>query len=145
MPRQKAGGPFCVSVVGAGSEWLRRFRHVPELRSFGFVSEVAPYYRKADAAIVPLRAGGGTRIKVLEAFSFGVPVVATPIGVEGLEVENENQVLIADNTDAFAGQCCRLMEDRELGARLATAAHACLMERYTSKVFRATLRRVIAS
>ena len=66
------------------------------------------------------------------------------MGVEGLEVENEKQVLVAENPGAFAEQCCRLMEDRELGERLATAAHACLMEKYTPEVLRATLRRVIA-
>jgi hypothetical protein len=123
---------------------LRRFRHIPEVRTFGSVSDVAPYYRKADAAIVPLRAGGGTRIKVLEAFSFGVPVVATPIGVEGLRVENEKQVLIADNPADFAEQCCRLVEDRPLCEGLAAAARACLMEKYTPEILRATLRRVIA-
>ena len=113
--RQKAKRPFYLTVVGAGhGKRLQRYRSTPELRIAGFVSDVAPYYDDADAAIVPLRAGGGTRIKVLEAFGFRRPVVSTPIGVEGLDVENEKQVLIAEDPAGFAGQCCRLMDDGRL-------------------------------
>ena len=70
-----------------------------------------------------------------------MPVVATTIGVEGLEVENEKQVLIGDNPAIFAAQCCRLIEDWPLCEGLAAAARACLMEKCTPDVLRATLRQ----
>ena len=76
--RQRAKHPFCLTVIGSGqSRRLRHYRQIPEYRYLGYVSELAPYYEQADAVVVPLRAGGGTRIKVLEAFSFKRPVVST--------------------------------------------------------------------
>lgn len=68
----------------------------------GFVEDVAPYWRKVSALVVPLSVGGGTRIKILEAMALGRPVVSTSKGCEGLEVSNGRELLIADDPDAFA-------------------------------------------
>jgi glycosyltransferase involved in cell wall biosynthesis len=65
----------------------------------GTVPEVRPYYRDALAAIVPLRTGGGTRLKILEAMAAGVPVVSTPLGAEGLTVTPGENILLADPDD----------------------------------------------
>jgi glycosyltransferase involved in cell wall biosynthesis len=140
--RRRAKRPFCVTVVGSGqSKRFRRYRRVAELRHAGFTSDPAPYYDQADAVVVPLRAGGGTRIKALEAFGFKRPVVSTAVGVEGLDVEHDKEVLIADDPDSFAEQCRRLMEDRRLCEALTTRAFACLIANYTPDVLRSTLRR----
>ncbi len=61
--------------------------------------DVRPYYRDALAAIVPLRTGGGTRLKILEAMAAGVPVVSTVLGAEGLAVTPASDILIADADD----------------------------------------------
>ncbi|MBZ5632292.1 MAG: glycosyltransferase [Acidobacteriia bacterium] len=66
----------------------------------GTVPDVRPYYRDALAAIVPLRTGGGTRLKILEAMAAGVPVVSTPLGAEGLAVTPGENILLADPDDA---------------------------------------------
>jgi polysaccharide biosynthesis protein PslH len=142
--RQRAKYPFCLTVVGSGqSRRLRHYRQIPEYRYMGRVSELAPYYDQADAVVVPLRAGGGTRIKVLEAFSFQRPVVSTSLGVEGLEVEHDKHILIADYPQHFAEQCCRLMEDKQLRAILTTNAFACLVVRYTQEAMQRTLSRIM--
>ena len=106
--------------------------------------KLAPHYDQADAVVVPLRAGGGTRIKVLEAFSFKRPVVSTTLGVEGLEVDNEKHILIADHPQHFAEQCCRLMEDKQLSTTLTTNAFACLVSHYTKEAMQQTLSRIMS-
>jgi len=68
----------------------------------GTVADVRPYYRDAAAAIVPLRTGGGTRLKILEAMAAGVPVISSPLGCEGLAVTPSEDILLADPDDASA-------------------------------------------
>ena len=77
----------------------------------GKVENVFDYYRKAVLSIVPLRSGGGTRLKILEAMATGVPVVTTSIGCEGLNVQNGENILIADHPDEFVSAIQRLMND----------------------------------
>ena len=68
----------------------------------GTVDAVEPYYKNARVCIVPLRSGGGTRLKVLEALAYGVPIVSTTIGCEGINVEDKKNILIADSPKDFA-------------------------------------------
>jgi sugar transferase (PEP-CTERM/EpsH1 system associated) len=77
---------------------LRQFQNVEVT---GTVPDVRPYYREALASIVPLRVGGGTRLKILEAMAAGVPVVSTTLGVEGLDVVPGRHILIADDHEAW--------------------------------------------
>lgn len=80
----------------------------------GMVPEVTPYYEKASLSIVPLRAGGGTRLKILESMALGRPVVSTTIGYEGIIARDGEEILLADNPEAFAQQIDRLIRDRLL-------------------------------
>jgi glycosyltransferase involved in cell wall biosynthesis len=80
--------------------------------------------------VVPLRAGGGTRIKILEAFAHGVPVVSTRIGAEGISVADGKHLLLADDAEAFARACLQVKENPELACGLAMRASALLHERY---------------
>ncbi len=75
---------------------------IPGVRVTGTVPDVRPYYRDALAAVVPLRTGGGTRLKILEAMAAGVPVVSTELGAEGLAVTSGRDILLADPGDAEA-------------------------------------------
>jgi glycosyltransferase involved in cell wall biosynthesis len=97
----------------------------------GFVDDVRPHVEAARVSVVPLRVGGGTRIKVYEAMALGRPVVATAIGVEGLPVESGRHFLLADRADDFAAAVVRLLADDGLTADLATAARA-FVERHAS-------------
>ena len=143
--RLQASRPLWLTIIGAGGwKGWRQYQHVAECRYLGFVPDVGPYYRQADAMVVPLRAGGGTRIKVLEAFSFKCPVISTSLGVEGIEVVHDTHVLIADQPQHFATQCCRLMADPQLATALATRAYACLAHHYTPAVLQRRLAQLIA-
>jgi polysaccharide biosynthesis protein PslH len=96
----------------------------------GWVDEVEPYYRQSTLCVVPLRAGGGTRLKVLEAMALGRPVVSTRIGCEGLDVVDGQHLLIADDAVAFAEQTIRLLTDRALYERVAAAARSLVVRNY---------------
>ena len=123
LPLLRAGapGPFRVRLVGADpSAAVRLLAAMPDVTVTGPVADVTPWYESACAVIVPVRAGGGTRIKVLEAFAHQRPVVATSAGAEGLEVTAGRQLLIADSPGDFAACCGRLMRDPALGRELAS-------------------------
>lgn len=80
----------------------------------GRVDDVIPYYRQSSVCVVPLRSGGGTRLKILEAMALGRPVVSTTIGCEGLEVVDGEHLLVADSPDGFAEKTVRLLSDQQL-------------------------------
>jgi polysaccharide biosynthesis protein PslH len=86
----------------------------------GQVDEVIPYYQQSTICVVPLRAGGGTRLKILEAMALGRPVVSTTIGCEGLEVADGHNILIADTPEQFTEKVLRLFKDRELYRSIST-------------------------
>ena len=89
------------------------------VKLLGYIDDIRLAVAKAWACIVPLRLGGGTRLKVLEALALGTPVVATPKAVEGLDVIPDIHVLIANDTIEFANQVVRLVNDPYLRSRIA--------------------------
>ena len=93
--------------------------------------DMAPHYAWADLAVMPLAAGGGTRIKLLEAFAHGVPVVATTVGSEGVDALHGTHVLIADSPAAFVDACAELLADPTRAARIAAAARRLVETRYS--------------
>ncbi len=93
----------------------------------GRVADVRPPVAAATAAIAPIRQGGGTRLKILEAMALGTPVVATTKGAEGLKVKTGEHLLLADTPQAFAHAVLTLLENAELHRRLAENAR-CLVE-----------------
>ncbi len=97
----------------------------------GHVVAIAPLLRTARLCIVPLRVGGGTRLKVLEALALGTPVVSTSKGVEGLDLTPERDVLIGDDPESFARQVGRLLDDDALRARLSANGRETIANRYT--------------
>jgi polysaccharide biosynthesis protein PslH len=122
LPLLRAGapGPFRVRFVGADpSAAVRGLAGEPEVTVTGPVADVTPWYESAHAVIVPVRAGGGTRIKILEAFAHRRPVVSTPAGAAGLEVTAGRHLLLADSAQDFAARCVLLMRDPGLRRALA--------------------------
>ena len=110
-----------ITIVGSNPpEHLRALAsRDPRIEVTGFVDDVRPYFARATAAICPIRDGGGTRIKVLDALAQGKPLIATTIGCEGLDVVPDRDVLIGDTPDAFAAQIARVFDDAPLRAALA--------------------------
>ena len=91
---------YCLTLVGANPvPAVIALRDIPGVEVTGTVPDVRPYYREALAAIVPLRTGGGTRLKILEAMAAGVPVVSSALGAEGLSLEPGTNILLADLDD----------------------------------------------
>ncbi len=118
--RARAPGPFLVRFVGASpSGAVRALASEPEVTVTGPVADVFPWYESAHAVIVPVRTGGGTRIKILEAFTHRRPVVSTPAGAEGLDVTSGRHLLLGGSPEDFADHCARLMRDPALGRTLA--------------------------
>ncbi len=88
----------------------------------GLVDDVRPYLERAAVVIAPLRIGGGTRLKIVEAMAMGKPIVATHIGAEGLDVNHDENILLSDTAEDFAGQVVRVLDDAALAQRLGQAA-----------------------
>ncbi len=90
-----------------------------------------PYLWNAAISVVPLRIGGGTRLKIYEAMAAGVPVVATTVGAEGLAVTSGRDIALADTPEAFAARCLELLDSPERAARQASSALALVTERFS--------------
>ena len=84
----------------------------------GGVPDVRPFYRKAWLQIVPLRIGGGTRLKIVESLAMGTPVVSTTLGAQGLDLQHGEDILLADRAEDFAQQTARALLDVQLRNRL---------------------------
>jgi glycosyltransferase involved in cell wall biosynthesis len=103
----------------------------PDIEVTGAVADVRPYLARARVATAPLRAGGGSRLKILEALSAGRPVVATSQGVEGLEDLVGQGVEVADGATEVAAALVRLLRDPELSVSMGRRGHAAVTERYS--------------
>lgn len=132
---------FELHVVGRGApRWLEKsLRARREIVFHGGVVSMAPHYAQADAVVVPLRAGGGTRIKLLEAFAHGVPVIATAMAAHGLEVIPQVHYLEGADEDALAEICARFVTDPEHAGDITAAASRFVRAHHSPPVFASRL------
>jgi glycosyltransferase involved in cell wall biosynthesis len=121
--------------------WLRA---QPGVNVVGEVEHVGPELWSSSLAVVPLRYGGGTRIKILEAFAYRLPVVSTTVGCEGLDLDGGRHLLIADRPEDFASACVRLLRDRELRRALTEAAYELYCARYAWHLIRPSVESLAA-
>ena len=121
----------------------------PGLEVTGTVDDIRPYVRDAAVYVVPLRIGGGTRIKIFEAMAMGMPIVSTTIGAEGLPVEHDRNILLADTPASFADATVMLLTQPMARQRIGNAARGLVEERYdwtaVTDVVDETLIRVAAA
>jgi glycosyltransferase involved in cell wall biosynthesis len=124
-PRLRATVPFPLRFVIAGQGAPPAVRDLARQTGVvvadGFL-DAASLYRRAALAVVPIRAGGGTRIKLLESAKYGVPVVATRFGAAGTGFRSGQELLLADDDHEFAACCVRLLTDGRLASRLVVQA-----------------------
>jgi glycosyltransferase involved in cell wall biosynthesis len=117
------------------------------MRLTGWVEDIRPFVARGSVCIVPLRIGGGTRLKIFEAMAMSKAVVSTSVGAEGLPVRNGENILLADTPNDFAHSVVSLLRDANQRKRLGTSARALVQEKYSwSKVaesFASTLQDVI--
>ena len=131
MPRVWQRQPSVhVYLVGRDPAPEIRRRRRTNVHVTGEVNAIAPYLRASTAALVPLRWESGTRFKILEAFAARTPVVSTTLGAEGLAVEHGRHLLLADRPAQFASAILALLEDEELGPRLAEPAYELVSREY---------------
>jgi glycosyltransferase involved in cell wall biosynthesis len=96
----------------------------------GEVEDVRPWLTRAAVVVVPLRVGGGTRLKILEAMAMAKAVVATPMAAEGLAVSDHRELLLAKDADRMAERIVAAMSSRDLRVQLGAEARACAVEHY---------------
>ena len=90
----------------------------PRIQVTGYVPDPLPHLQAADAFVVPLHSGGGMRVKILDGWLWGLPIVSTPIGAEGIELVDGGNILLAGNAPDFAAATLCILTDRELNQRL---------------------------
>lgn len=131
FPRLKPRYPgLRLQIVGqAPPEAVRRWAG-DDITVTGFVDDVQAYIRRAGLVIAPLRIGGGTRLKIVEAMAMGKAIVSTTIGAEGIDVVDGQNILLADRSDRFATQVGRVLEDPMLAQRLGADARHLAETRY---------------
>jgi glycosyltransferase involved in cell wall biosynthesis len=108
----------------------------------GYVDDPAPYLKNAGVMVVPLRAGGGMRVKILNALAQGLPMVSTTIGCEGIDVEADRHLLVADTPAEFAQATLRLLEDKQFAAELGRNGRQLIQATYD---YRAACRPIDAA
>ena len=111
----------------------------------GHVKDVRPVIGSSTASVVPILSGGGTRLKILESIALGTPVIATGKGAEGLDLEPERHILIADAPETFAAAVVRLLRRPEERQRLAEAAMRQLRAKYDWEVVKYRFLNLVAS
>lgn len=109
----------------------------------GAVDDIGTELARADVVVVPIRFGGGTRIKILEAFAHRIPVVSTTAGAAGLGIVDGREALIADDMDEFASACVDVLRDEALRTRLVDAAEALWRRRYRVAASRSAIEGLI--
>ena len=126
--------PGCrVAVVGrrpprAMEDWAKSD---PSVTVTGTVPDVRPYLWGGKVSIVPLRIGGGTRIKIYEAMAAGLPVVSTAVGAEGLPLTHGRDILLADEPEAFARECVALLRDPARAVQIGQAGRVLVARDYS--------------
>ncbi|HEU4649495.1 MAG TPA: glycosyltransferase family 4 protein [Gemmatimonadales bacterium] len=137
-------------LIGKNSpEDRARFTSHPAVTCNGYVPDIRPHFADAACSIVPIRVGGGTRLKILDAWAMGKAVVSTTVGCEGLTARDGENILIRDDPAAFADAVVRVLTEPDLRHRLELnarrTAEECFAWRIVGRVLRDSYRRLIAS
>jgi glycosyltransferase involved in cell wall biosynthesis len=124
-----------ITVVGGKLPGnLKFFESQPGVEIVGSVDDVRPFLHRASCLVIPLRFGGGIRIRVLEAMAAGIPLVCTPVAIAGMSFEPGKDYLLAETPGELAGAIRRLVGDPGLSAALSASAERRVRERYAAEV-----------
>lgn len=122
-----------IQFANENPEWVTVTGYVPELR---------PYIQLSALVVIPVRAGSGMRVRILDAFSYGMPVVTTTVGLEGIDANSGEHVLVADTPEEFADDVIRLLQEEDLREKLSLSGRRFVEERYDWKVALKSLDRI---
>ena len=123
---------------------VKAFAQIPNVTVTGGVLDVRPYYQKAWLQVVPIRIGGGTRLKIVESLAMGTVVVSTTMGAQGLDLQHGHDALLADNPRDFINETIRLLRDSELRQRLVREGEKTVTARLSWDGLGARLREIYA-
>jgi len=147
LPLMLRSRPDCTLAI-VGRNPPRAIRELsaryPGIQVTGTVPDVRPWLWGSKVSIVPLRVGGGTRLKIFEAMAAGVPVVSTTIGAEGLGARDGDTIRIADAPEDFAAACIALLDDPAEGERLRNRALQMVTEQCSWEVVASAFEKLIA-
>jgi len=146
LPLIRRSRPECtLSIVGRtpGPEVLAFAQRDPRIKVTGTVADVRPFLWDARLSIVPLRIGGGTRLKIYESMAARTPVLSTTVGAEGLSVTAPAQIYLADTAADFAQKCVMLLENAHERKRLASDAWDLVSRRYSWETVARSFESVI--
>lgn len=133
-----------VRLVGEAPPSVEALHDPPAVTVTGYVPDIGSELKRADLVAVPLKSGSGTRLKIIEAFAHGVPVVASSVAVEGLDVRDGEHLLIRDDSAAFASACINVLSKPELRVRHIENAHALYQSRYRWSSIEQQVRDLVA-
>jgi len=131
LVRRRHPGVRVVSVGRASQEETARFRADFDIELTGYVEDIRPWIQSARCVVVPLRVGGGSRLKILDSWSMGKPVVTTSIGCEGLGADDGVNALIRDDPGSFAEAVMAVLENDGLCGTLSTGGRATAVNAYS--------------
>ena len=121
-----------LDLIGGGPPaLLARYSSIPGVKALGRVADLRPHVGAACCSVVPIRVGGGTRIKIVESWSMGRAVVSTSLGCEGLDGTDDVHLLIRDDPNRFAEAIIQLLQDEPLRHRLSVEAKRLVEARYS--------------
>jgi glycosyltransferase involved in cell wall biosynthesis len=141
LVRARSPSPVQLAVAGPHAAWAPEALGA-DVAIKGWVDDLCAEYRQADAVIAPIRAGGGTRIKALEAFAHRRPLVATPAAVEGIEVQSGEHYLAGDDAESFAAACLALIERPDDVHTMVERAYRLVSARYETVRVREAIRQL---
>ena len=147
LPLIRQGKPDCrLAIVGRNPpQELLDAAKDPGITVTGTVPDVRPFLWQSALSVVPLRVGGGTRLKIFEAMAAGTPVVATTIGAEGLPVRHGETIRIADTAQQFAADCLHLLAHPQDRQRMAQQAVELVRQNYSWEQVTKGFERLMAS
>lgn len=126
--------PLSITIVGGMlPKEVEHFGLLKEVEVVGHVEDIRPYLHRASCIVVPLRFGGGLRIRILEAMAAGLPVVCSPVAIAGIPFEPEEDFLMGKDPEEMAAQIRRLLSDPELAASIADHARGKVLEIYSEE------------
>lgn len=141
LPLVRSGGETSpMRWVGTASTHERQLQSAEGLELTGYVDDIRPFVQAAACFVVPLRIGGGTRLKVLDAWAMGKAVVSTSVGCEGLATEPGRNILIANTASDFANAIIRVLNDEPLRVALSKAGRRTVEQHYSWDVIGSRLR-----
>jgi len=131
---------FRIAGRAPAADFRRRLERIPGLEFSGTVPDMRDEIARATVCVVPLRIGSGTRLKILEAGAMAKPIVSTPLGAEGLDLADGDEIVLAERPATFAAAVAALLDDRARREQLGRAARLAIVKRYSLAVFQTAMR-----